>query len=319
MQIMEVRPVFQLLRISILLFPTILAHGQQIVPVAVDPTGRCVGFPSLRLNINAPGHLSACIAGSWALIGGGGGGGSTPGGVSGDLQVNVSGSLGPVHPSSGTAGFPYWNGTIWSVGNIPTGGSGALDCITTPGQCDIVTTVVPRYASLNLWTGGNDFSGASFLKLTRGSGAPSGGCTTSADVGKVYIRSDAASVSSSLYTCDNTGASTYAWELAGGGGLSVYDGTTGSAISAPHIVTGSTQASGLYVVVNLTGLAAFTTLPVCTAIDTDAVTPVQFCSGQAGSGGSNCGGAFISTPTKLVFVDTSGAGTNHVSYMCVGN
>lgn len=61
-------------------------------------------------------------------------------------------------------------------------------------------------------------------RVRRGTGVPSGTlCATLADVGKVYIRQNAGAVNSSFYTCDNTAASTYAWEL-GGGGSSVPGG-----------------------------------------------------------------------------------------------
>lgn len=71
-------------------------------------------------------------------------------------------------------------------------------------------------------------------RITRGAGAPSAGCSVTADRGKVYVRSDAAAASSSLYVCANTTGSTTAWELAGGSGGS-----------------GNVSASGTFVVGNL--------------------------------------------------------------------
>lgn len=55
-------------------------------------------------------------------------------------------------------------------------------------------------------------------RVRRGAGAPAAGeCDGAGDVGKVWIRSDAASPLSSFYTCSNTGVATYAWELIGTG------------------------------------------------------------------------------------------------------
>lgn len=63
-------------------------------------------------------------------------------------------------------------------------------------------------------------------RVVRGTGTPSSTlCTTSADVGKVYIRTDAGAVQSSFYSCDNTGVGTFAWELGGGGSSAVPGGS----------------------------------------------------------------------------------------------
>lgn len=48
------------------------------------------------------------------------------------------------------------NGSAASWGNLPTGGSGALDC--TPGVCDVVTSLVPLKSNANTWNGVNKFS-----------------------------------------------------------------------------------------------------------------------------------------------------------------
>jgi hypothetical protein len=50
------------------------------------------------------------------------------------------------------------NGGSGSGGTITTGSSGALDCATTPGVCDIVTAIVPLKSSANIFTGVNKFS-----------------------------------------------------------------------------------------------------------------------------------------------------------------
>lgn len=64
--------------------------------------------------------------------------------------------------------------------------------------------------------------GAVAGRITRGAGAPaSGGCDAADEVGKVYVRTNAAAAASSFYVCANTASMTYAWELTGGGGGSV--------------------------------------------------------------------------------------------------
>lgn len=56
-------------------------------------------------------------------------------------------------------------------------------------------------------------------RIVKGAGLPNSGlCASAADVGKVYYRSDTAAGASSMYGCSKTGASSYSWELAGGGG-----------------------------------------------------------------------------------------------------
>lgn len=70
----------------------------------------------------------------------------------------ASSSSGNLPAQTGTAGYLVTNGTATSWGNIVTGGSGALDCSTVPGVCDIVTAVVPLKASANVMTGVNKFS-----------------------------------------------------------------------------------------------------------------------------------------------------------------
>ena len=59
---------------------------------------------------------------------------------------------------TGTAGYLITNGTSVSWGNLTTGSSGALDCATVPGVCDIVPAVVPLKTAANVFTGINKFS-----------------------------------------------------------------------------------------------------------------------------------------------------------------
>ena len=116
---------------------------------------------------------------------------------------------------------------------------------------------VPTLSGSNLWGGFNDFSTATAFRNVIGTGVPTTGCTTSGSVGKLYTRSDAASANASLYSCDNTAASTYAWELVssggGGGGLpagltygtNLFNintaGSTSNFMSLGSVVFGSSQ------------------------------------------------------------------------------
>ena len=70
----------------------------------------------------------------------------------------ASSAAGNLPSQTGTAGYLVTNGTSASWGNITTGGSGALDCASTAGVCDVVTAVVPLKASANVFTGVNKFS-----------------------------------------------------------------------------------------------------------------------------------------------------------------
>lgn len=78
------------------------------------------------------------------------------------------------------------------------------------------------FGFLHAQNGGINGSGAAVAqRIIKGNGAPSSAnCNNAQAVGKVYIRQDAGAVSASLYSCDNTGASTYAWEVYGSGGSS---------------------------------------------------------------------------------------------------
>ena len=52
------------------------------------------------------------------------------------------------------------------VGVVPaTGATGALDCVTTAGVCDIVTTVVPRLSAANTFTGNMTLTGTQFSAI----------------------------------------------------------------------------------------------------------------------------------------------------------
>ena len=52
------------------------------------------------------------------------------------------------------------NGSTASFGNLPTGPIGALDCATVPGQCDIVSAVVPTKTGANTLSGNLTLTGS---------------------------------------------------------------------------------------------------------------------------------------------------------------
>jgi hypothetical protein len=64
-------------------------------------------------------------------------------------------------------------------------------------------------------------------RIIRGAGAPSSGaCTALGQVGIVYVQMDAASASSPLSICANTGVGTYGWVASGGSGSGFSPGGT---------------------------------------------------------------------------------------------
>ncbi len=115
---------------------------------------------------------------------------------------------------TGKPGYLVSDGNSFSWGNITTGPSGALDCVSLAGVCDIVTALVPLKVTANTWSGANDFGNAAFLRLLSGAGTPSKGCVLPTDNGKVYVRNDAKAPNSSLYICDQNAPGAYSWELA---------------------------------------------------------------------------------------------------------
>ena len=219
------------------------------------------------------------------------------------------GATGNLPAPTRTAGYLVTNGTTVSWGNIVTGGSGALDCVTMPGVCDI-TDLVPLKISANIWTGANDFSKASFLRVASGPGVPAAGCGSASDVGKVYMRNDAKASGASLYVCSQTGNGAYAWELghgsggAGGSGLPVYD-SAGTAIPA-HIVTGRNSFSYSQSTIVFSGAAAFTSATsfTCTANNLSNATAVAIAQTNG---------------TSVTFSIQGGTPSDNFSYICIGN
>jgi len=120
---------------------------------------------------------------------------------------------------TGTPGYLFTNGTTVSWGNILTGGSGALDCVSTPGRCD-VTSIVPLKGAANTWTGANDFHSA-LIRLPESTVA--GLPPASGNTGREFMVTDGAS------TCDTT---------TGGGSTRVLVQSTGTTYVAPNCSTG---------------------------------------------------------------------------------
>lgn len=74
----------------------------------------------------------------------------------------------------------------------------------------IDTADVPRLGGTNVWTGSMDGGAATLWRPRTGSGAPSGGCTGTANVGNEYTRTDVIATGAK-YVCTQTSGGTYAW------------------------------------------------------------------------------------------------------------
>lgn len=126
---------------------------------------------------------------------------------------------------TGAAGYLYTNGTTVSWANLITGGSGAIDCASTPGQCDI-TSIVPLKGAANTWTGANDFHTA-LLRIPESS--VSALPAASANLGREFMVTDGAS------SCDTT---------IGGGSTRVLVESNGTSYVAPNCSTGGGGGGG---------------------------------------------------------------------------
>jgi hypothetical protein len=98
------------------------------------------------------------------------------------LQSGGSGGGSGLPAQTGAAGYLTTNGSSPSWGNITTGGSGALDCTSLAGQCDIVTALVPLKATANAFTGANDFSASPFVAIPTGTPATSSSACTKGSI-----------------------------------------------------------------------------------------------------------------------------------------
>jgi hypothetical protein len=217
------------------------------------------------------------------------------------------GGSGNLPSQTGTAGYLTTNGSTASWGNIATGGSGALDCATVPGVCDIVTAIVPLKPAANAWTGANDFSGAAFLRVVTGTGVPATGCSAAANAGSVYERSDTQATGASLYVCSQTGSGTYSWENVQTSGTSPLPVFNAAGTAMPvHMVTGQNSFFSSTATITLSGAAAFTsgTSYACTANDLSSATAVRVTQ---------------TSGTSVTFSITGGSAVDNFSYNCVGN
>lgn len=125
---------------------------------------------------------------------------------------------------TGLTGYLTTNGTTDSWSNIVTGGSGALDCATVPGQCD-VTQIVPLMDKANTWTGANDFHSA-LLRIPESTVA--GLPAASSNTGREFMLTDGAS------GCDTS---------TGGGSTRVLVVSNGTSYVAPNCSTGGGTGS----------------------------------------------------------------------------
>lgn len=111
-------------------------------------------------------NLYGCVAtNTWSLQAGGGSGGGSG-----------------LPAQTGSAGYLTTNGTTPGWGNITTGPSGALDCSTVPGTCDVVTALVPLKATANAFSGANDFTASPFLAIPTGTPATSSSACTKGSI-----------------------------------------------------------------------------------------------------------------------------------------
>ena len=173
-------------------------------PVAALPS-TCKPYSVYYLTTNNTAYICTATNTFTALIAGSGGDSGLP-------------------PQTGTPGYLFTNGTSVSWGNILAGGSGALDCVSTPGHCD-VTSIVPLKGSANTWTGYNDFhSGLLRLPESTIAGLPA----ASANTGREFMITDGAS------PCDTT---------TGGGSTRVLVQSTGTTYVTPNCSTGGGSAA----------------------------------------------------------------------------
>jgi hypothetical protein len=145
-------------------------------------------------------------------------------------QLGASGSSGSsdLPSQTGTPGYLYSNGSSFSWNHVITGGSGALDCTTTPGQCD-VTSIVPLKGSANLWTGVNDFNGGLLRLPERTIADLLAHYPAASNTGREFILTDG------LSPCD---------VAAGGGNYSVLVRSNGASYVAPNCSQGGEEGGG---------------------------------------------------------------------------
>lgn len=111
--------------------------------------------------------------------------------------------------------------------------------------------VLPGLAASNVYSGMNDFS-LGGLRIPGGTGVPSAAqCSSAANVGRVYARTDAKTGGATGYICSQVGTGVYGWEqMQGGAGIVLEDrvfpigGCAGSSLApSPGISLGSLATS----------------------------------------------------------------------------
>lgn len=140
---------------------------------------------SAGANCTYGGEKLVSASGTSYVCNGGGGGGATY--INPSTEISVTGD--------GSSGTPYVLSADFSV--------------------------LPGLPNTNVWSNLNDFS-LGQIRVEVGSGIPSpSSCSASGNVGKVYMRNDAAAINASHYVCSQTGSGSYGWELtqASGGSL----------------------------------------------------------------------------------------------------
>ena len=251
-----------------------LVSGTQIrnplTPVAALPS-TCTPYSVYYLTTTNTAYICAATNTFTPLAAGTGGGSELP-------------------SQNGTPGYLFTNGTTVSWGNILTGGSGALDCVSTTGRCD-VTSIVPLKNATNIWTGANDFhSGLLRIPESTISALP----PAFSNIGREFMVTDGAS------TCDTT---------TGGGSARVLVQSTGAVYVAPNCSTGTGESSGASSTSQLTDFAPalangtmtiqpgrirFGTMP-CTNFTSPATAAIS-----SMSGGTGVGKLYVSSACALV-------------------
>ena len=91
---------------------------------------------------------------------------------------------------------------------------------TRVAKSETPPTTVHTDQSNTFVAGNQNFGSAASFRMKAGTGVPpTVDCDSSPEVGRVYVRTDAAGPSGSLYVCSNIGAGVYGWELAQGSGV----------------------------------------------------------------------------------------------------
>lgn len=172
-------------------------------------------------------------------------------------------------------------------------GAGAPSANCTAGRVFYLDTTNTRFfrcSGTNVWT--------EVARISSGSGAPaSGACDAAAEEGTIYYRTDNTSGAAGHYGCAETGASSWAWVLLGGGVTGTANEITVSSgvasIAATFDISGKTSTKSVK-----TGTAAPGTCAVGELFyDTDAAAGSNFFGCTATNVWTLQGGGGVSTIT----------------------